>query len=74
MAYCVLRGMDIGRVDFSYELKNTVSLVVILMEPVTGQEHSFSSSLVWDVELLRHMGIMALSGKPVLHGFYAFAS
>lgn len=74
MAYCVLRGMDIADVEFEYKLKRSVRLVVVTEDPTSGQTHRFESSVVWDAEILRHMGIMTLGKKPVLHGFYAFAT
>ncbi|WP_437610716.1 hypothetical protein WMF20_03655 [Sorangium sp. So ce834] len=74
MVYCVLRGMEISAIDFSYRLKRTVALTVSVQNDVTGQELTFESDLVWDAEILRHLGIMTMGKKPVLHGFYAFAS
>jgi hypothetical protein len=74
MVYCVLRGMEISAIDFSYRLKRTVTLTVSVQNDVTGQELTFESDLVWDAEILRHLGIMAMGKKPILHGFYAFAS
>jgi len=74
MVYCVLRGMEIVSIDFSYRAKRAVSLTVSVQHDVTGQEHTFTSDLVWDAEILRHLGIMMMGKKPILHGFYAFAS
>lgn len=74
MAYCVLRGMEIAAIDFSYRLKQTVALTVALQSHITGQELVFESDRVWDAEVLRHLGIMTMGKKPILHGFYAFAS
>lgn len=74
LVYCVLRGMDIVSIDFSYRVKRAVSLTVSVQHDVTGQEHTFASDLVWDAEILRHLGIMMMGKKPILHGFYAFAS
>lgn len=74
MAYCVLRGMDIAEVEFAYKLKRTVRLVIVLENPTTGQELRFESSAIWDAEVLRHVGITTLGKRPVLHGYYAFAS
>lgn len=74
MVYCVLRGMEIMAIDFSYRLKQTASLTVSLRNDITGQDMEFRSDLVWDAEILRHLGIMTMGKKPILHGFYAFAS
>lgn len=74
MVYCVLRGMEITSIDFSYRLKQTVTLTVSVQNDATGQVLTFESDLVWDAEILRHLGIMAMGKKPILHGFYAFAS
>lgn len=74
MVYCVLRGMEIIAIDFSYRLKQTVALTVSVQHDVSGQELIFTSDVVWDAEILRHLGIMMMGKKPILHGFYAFAS
>ncbi len=74
MVYCVLRGMEIVAIDFRYQLKQTVDLTVSVQHDVSGQKLVFTSDLVWDAEILRHLGIMMMGKKPVLHGFYAFAS
>ena len=74
MVYCVLRGMEIVAIDFSYRLKQTVTLTVSVRRDAGGKEIAFSSDLVWDAEILRHLGIMMMGKKPILHGFYAFAS
>jgi hypothetical protein len=72
MVYCVLRGMEIKEIDFAYRHKTSVSLRVVLENNVTGQELKFASNVVWDAEVLRHLGIMTMGKKPILHGFYAF--
>jgi hypothetical protein len=74
MVYCVLRGMEIVAIDFSYRLKRSVALTVSVQYDISGQELTFTSDLVWDAEILRHLGIMMMGKKPILHGFYAFAS
>jgi hypothetical protein len=72
MVYCVLRGMDIKAIDFSYRKKSSLTLDIVLSDSTTGRELTFSSDNTWDAEILRHIGIMTASAKPVLHGFYAF--
>jgi hypothetical protein len=62
--------MEIKAVDFSYRLKDNVSLEVTLDN--NGDELCFKSDLVWDTEILRHIAIMTTGQKPILHGFYAF--
>ena len=74
MVFCVLRGMNIESIDFCYRSRQSVSLNVTLQHDVTGERYPFRSRLVWDVEILRHLGIMKMGDKPILHGFYAFAS
>lgn len=74
MVYCVLRGMTIKDIEFSYKLKQRVDLAVVLQNEITGEELTFKSDRVWDVEILRHLGIMTMGNRPIIHGFYAFAS
>jgi hypothetical protein len=71
-AYCIIRGMDVKSIRLAYEHKLSLHLSITVEDVVTGETHAFSSSAVYDVEILRHMGIMTLSGKPILTGFYAF--
>jgi hypothetical protein len=72
MVYCVLRGMEISAIEFAYQIKSTVSLRVELEHNVTGEKLTFCSAVVWDAEILRHIGIMTIGKQPLLHGFYAF--
>jgi len=73
-AYCVLRGMSVKTVLLEYELQTKVSLSIVVEETSTGKTYTFDSNTIWDIEILRHMGIMTLSKKPVLAGFYASES
>ncbi len=66
--------MEIAAIDFSYRLKRTIALTVTLQNHITGQALVFESDRVWDAEILRHLGSMTMGKKPILHGFYAFAS
>ncbi|XXY51963.1 hypothetical protein WME91_12550 [Sorangium sp. So ce269] len=71
MVYAVLDGADVTSIQFSYEMKKFVDLR-ITVEYETGEQATFSSDDGWDVEVLRHFGIMKLGGKPVIDGYYAF--
>jgi len=74
MAYCVLRGMEIENIEFSYSAAKSIQLTVRILDNVNGKEHSFHSNVVWDVEILKQLGIMSLNKKPILEGFYTFAT
>ena len=71
MAYCVLHGADVKSVSFEYEMYQTAKLKVVLSD--TARTLAFETNELYDVEVLRHFGIMKSRGRPVLHGYYAFA-
>jgi hypothetical protein len=74
MAYCVLRGADIQSVSFEYRLEQVAKLRIELSHPhARGSTIEFESDNLWDAEVLRHVGMMKRGGRPVLHGYYAFA-
>lgn len=74
MAYCILRGADIRAVSFEYTLDQAVTLRIELSGlRDRGSSIAFDSDNLWDAEVLRTFGMMKRGGRPVLHGYYAFA-
>jgi hypothetical protein len=71
-AHCIIRGWDVKSINLAYELKRAVSLTVVVEHVGSGETHQFNSNNIYDVELVQHIGIMTLSGKPVMTGFYPF--
>lgn len=74
MAYCVLRGMEIEKIEFSYVAKESIFLSLTIKDVVNEKSHKFESNIIWDLEILKHFGMVTLNKKPLLQGFYAFAS
>jgi hypothetical protein len=70
MAFCVLEGADIIAVTLDYRVKE-YSRLSVTVEYESGEKATFASEDVWDVEAIRHFGLMKLSGAPVIDGFYA---
>lgn len=66
----LLMGDEIQAVQFEYELRSSAKLRIQL----AGQDQPFRSDNIWDFDVLRHMGSMKVSSRPVLHGYYDFLS
>lgn len=71
MIYAVLDGAEVTAIEFSYKARESVSLS-LTVQYETGEAATFLSDDAWDVEVLRHFGIMKLGNKPVIDGYYAF--
>jgi hypothetical protein len=71
MVYCVLDGAQIKAIRFDYRFKARAHLEVDV-EYESGENTTFTSDNVWDVEALRHFGLMKMGQAPVIDGYYAF--
>jgi hypothetical protein len=71
MVFCVLDGAQIKGIRFEYRFKAKAVLDVEVQFD-SGEAATFSSDDLWDAEVLRHFGLMKLSGKPVVDGYFAF--
>lgn len=66
----LLTGAEIEAIQYEYEIQSKSMLVVRLV----GEAKPFLSKDVWDFDILRHLGTMKISGRPVLHGYFDFAA
>jgi hypothetical protein len=71
MIYCVLEGAQVMSIRFSYEFRRSVQLDIAVGFP-GAEQVSFSSTNLWDVEAIRHFGLMKMGNAPVIDGYYAF--
>lgn len=71
MAWRVIQGMEIKKVDVSFNRRQDFRLSVILESPYGEEDELYESSSIHDFTLLRHIGIMEVDGRPVFDGFYA---
>ncbi len=71
MAWRIMQGMTVSRVDVSYQYEKHFALRITLTDPYGNQEEVYESRNINDAALLRHFGIMTMDGKPVFDGFYA---
>ncbi|HYO65530.1 MAG TPA: hypothetical protein VEU33_05560 [Archangium sp.] len=71
MIYCILKGAEIRRVHYAYELERR-SHLTIDVELSDGRSLRFESEDLWDAEVLRHFGMTKRGGRPILEGYYAF--
>jgi hypothetical protein len=77
MIWRVLAGARIVSVDLKYtRLKEARLRIVLNKRPATASENQneevFESDNLWDFQLLQHFAMLALNGKPILEGFFAF--
>ena len=71
MAFCVLDGAQVAAISFDYTLKHRAHLEIEVRYD-SGEVARFASDNVWDVEALRHFGLMKMGDAPVIDGYYAF--
>lgn len=71
MVWRIIHGDDIKAIDMSYEESQSFRLRVQLEEQGGGQTSSYDSDKINDARLLRHLGIVEISDKPVFTGFFA---
>lgn len=70
LVYLLLRGGDLVALDFSYRERRKADLRATIS--FEAREHEFSSDDLWDAEVLRHLGLMKMGDRPVIHGYFAF--
>lgn len=70
MVWRIIQGMEIKRVELTYERQQIFEVSVILESPYGGQDAPYRSMNINDFALLRHIGILEVSGRPVFDGFY----
>ena len=46
--------------------------LAVLAQLHVGHTSRFESDDLWDAEFLRHLGLLKVSGRPVIDGYYAF--
>lgn len=70
MVWRVIQGMEIKRIELTYERQQSYALSVVLESPYGVEDEPYRSTNVNDFSLLRHIGILEVSGRPVFDGFY----
>ncbi|MBI4817408.1 MAG: hypothetical protein HY791_14195 [Deltaproteobacteria bacterium] len=70
MVFCVLDGARVSEIQFEYVFMQDLKLRVTLEYGEYGAI-VFRSTDALDVEILRHFGIMKVSGLPVIDGYYS---
>lgn len=70
MVWRVIQGMEIKHIELAYERQQAFELSVILESPDGDQDAPYRSTSINDFALLRHIGILEVSGRPVFDGFY----
>lgn len=70
MAWRVIQGMKIKKVDVAYNRRLDFRISVILESPYDGEDEPYESSSIHDFALFRHVGVMEVDGRPVFDGFY----
>jgi len=74
MAWRVLQGMEIERVELNYILSQRFAIRVTLRSPYGDEPEIYTSDDIDDAALIRHFGIMKMDEKPVFDGFYPSSS
>jgi hypothetical protein len=70
MVWRIIQGMEIKSVEFTYLRQDSFKMRIVLESPYGEEDTPYETSQIQDLSLLRHIGIMEISGRPVLDGFY----
>ena len=70
MVWRIIQGMEIKDIQLGYHRQDSFRLRVVLESPYGNSEETYESENIQDFVLIRHVGIMEISGKPVFDGFY----
>jgi hypothetical protein len=71
MAWRIIQGMNVKEIQVAYLRKSKFEVTVVLESPYGVSDDPYISSTIHDFTLLRHFGIIEISGRPVFEGFYA---
>jgi hypothetical protein len=70
MAWRILEGCDVARIDLHYDREATLSLKVCLRTP-DGDNEEYSSNHWADFRVLRHFGTVKSENRLSIDGYYA---
>jgi hypothetical protein len=70
MVWRIIQGMQIKDIQILYHRQQSFKLRVTLESHDGDDDEIYESEKIQDFALLRHVGILEISGKPVLDGFY----
>jgi hypothetical protein len=70
MMWMVELGARLSTLDVSFHSRTDFLLTVSLTLPSSGATVEFESAEIWDLAVLRFVGIAKADSRPVLEGFY----
>jgi hypothetical protein len=71
MVWRIMQGMEISDIQIGYRRQQEFKMTVVLESPYGVEDDPYTSENVNDFTLLRHIGVLEVSGRPVFDGFYA---
>jgi hypothetical protein len=79
MAFCLVKGAEILTLTLEYERLKKVTLTIKLLLNLGDTLRSdyetvqtFTSNELWDLEMLKHVGLIKRGGQPLISGYYSF--
>jgi hypothetical protein len=71
--YVLLRGGELRSLTYEYD-RLARSRLFLRIATWERRELEFESNELWDAEILRHLGLMKMGGRPLVDGYYAMRS
>ncbi len=71
--YVLVSGGELRRLHYEYDRDQRSSRLHIVVATHDGRPLECRSSEVWDVDFVRHLGLMKAGDRPIIDGYYAFA-
>jgi hypothetical protein len=70
MAWRIIQGMEIKRVEVSYLRQQSFGVQLVLVSPSGEEDEPYVSTDINDFKILRHFGVFQIGVSPVFDGFY----
>lgn len=67
--FITMEDADIVELKMDYVSQKSF-LLKVKLELKSGKKIDFSSDSIWDAEVVRHFGVMMMSGKPIFTGYF----
>lgn len=71
--YVLVTGGELREIQYAYA-RGERSHMRIVVATALGRTIESTSEEIWDVDFLRHLGLMKAGNRPIVDGYYSFAS
>lgn len=70
MSWALLHDATVSHIELQFRQQEDFALSVVLDIGCEGEKLAFESDYIFDLTVLRHLGLMKVDGRPVVSGLY----